>query len=248
MQERRIGPSVYAARYESQREWRAANPDKVRATGQRYHENHPGKKAEMFAAWYATVKDDPVRRAAKVAATREWRKRNPDKRRSYDLRREAVERGALESERVDRLVVFERDGYVCWICGEACDPAADDQWRRPSLDHVLAIMDGGAHRYDNLRTAHRRCNTVRGVRRRWERAREKKLGLIPAIDPPIPMPPLKEKPPPREPLIRAKDATVCMKGHPLSGDNLNVVRSGGRMWRRCRECERTRWRAYRSKP
>lgn len=40
--------------------------------------------------------------------------------------------------------------------------------------------------------------------------------------------------------------THCKHGHPLSGDNLMLVRSGGSVRRRCRECTRAitrRWQA-----
>ena len=36
----------------------------------------------------------------------------------------------------------------------------------------------------------------------------------------------------------------CIRGHPFAGDNL-VVRPNG--WRKCRECNRTFWRAYKAR-
>lgn len=32
--------------------------------------------------------------------------------------------------------------------------------------------------------------------------------------------------------------THCRRGHELSEDNVSFIRSGGRVWRRCRECRR----------
>lgn len=49
--------------------------------------------------------------------------------------------------------VFHRDGYVCRYCGE----------RRPlTVDHVILWENGGATVEDNLISACRRCNKLRG--------------------------------------------------------------------------------------
>lgn len=55
-----------------------------------------------------------------------------------------------------RREIFERDGWRCWICGEVV--AEEDA----SIDHVVPIAQGGADAPDNIRTAHRDCNSRRG--------------------------------------------------------------------------------------
>lgn len=65
--------------------------------------------------------------------------------------------------RFDRLKIYERDNYICWLCDEPVDRDADpqkDDWA-PSLDHVVPRSRGGSHDPENLRTAHRWCNSVR---------------------------------------------------------------------------------------
>lgn len=65
--------------------------------------------------------------------------------------------------RFDRLKIYERDDYICWLCGEPVNRDADpqkDDWA-PSLDHVVPRSRGGSHDPENLRTAHRWCNSVR---------------------------------------------------------------------------------------
>ena len=62
-----------------------------------------------------------------------------------------------------RLKIYERDNYICWLCNEPVDRDADpqkDDWA-PSLDHVVPRSRGGSHDPENLRTAHRWCNSVR---------------------------------------------------------------------------------------
>lgn len=64
--------------------------------------------------------------------------------------------------------LYQRDGGVCYLCGKACDwqdfEIRDDgtfiagDWY-PSIDHVVALHDGGAHEWDNVRLAHRWCNS-----------------------------------------------------------------------------------------
>lgn len=62
-----------------------------------------------------------------------------------------------------RPEVYRRDGLVCQICLEPCDPNAESSsdWY-PSLDHIVPRSKGGSHNLENLRTAHRWCNAVRG--------------------------------------------------------------------------------------
>lgn len=62
-----------------------------------------------------------------------------------------------------RALVYGRDELICQICLEPTDPSASpsSDWY-PSLDHVVPRSKGGSDRQDNLRTAHRWCNAVRG--------------------------------------------------------------------------------------
>lgn len=64
-----------------------------------------------------------------------------------------------------RRAIYERDDWTCQLCFDPVDPDADplSDWF-PSLDHIvpqshMLIPD---HSPENLRTAHRWCNAVRG--------------------------------------------------------------------------------------
>ena len=66
-------------------------------------------------------------------------------------------------EEVDRATVCDRDNWTCHICGGPVDHTVDgNNPLGPSLDHVIPLSAGGAHSYDNVRLAHRKCNTVKG--------------------------------------------------------------------------------------
>jgi 5-methylcytosine-specific restriction endonuclease McrA len=57
---------------------------------------------------------------------------------------------------IDREAIFERDGWLCGICGELVE--ADDA----TLDHIVPISLGGADEPSNVRLAHSLCNSRRG--------------------------------------------------------------------------------------
>lgn len=66
-------------------------------------------------------------------------------------------------ESIDPLTVFERDNWTCHICGKKA-PARlrgtkDD--RAPELDHIVPLARGGAHIWDNVACAHRKCNIMK---------------------------------------------------------------------------------------
>jgi len=70
--------------------------------------------------------------------------------------------------KIRRVLIFERDGYVCWICEQPCDPML----RVPhslaaTVDHLVPQSLGGTHESDNLATAHMRCNSIRGASWGW---------------------------------------------------------------------------------
>jgi 5-methylcytosine-specific restriction endonuclease McrA len=74
-------------------------------------------------------------------------------------RRQVYKRGEV----INRLEVFERDLWVCWLC----DTLVDRTLRLPdpmaaTLDHVVPIGEGGDHTYENVALAHADCNFKRG--------------------------------------------------------------------------------------
>lgn len=75
---------------------------------------------------------------------------------------------------VDKDISLEklsrRDNGICWLCGRYVDwmdievrdgtKIAGDMY--PSIDHVVPISKGGKHSWDNIKLAHRICNTLKG--------------------------------------------------------------------------------------
>ena len=101
---------------------------------------------------------------------RPCRRKNPERRQRRERRiphhdKARAEFWGVDYEPIERLRVFERDAWMCGICGHGVhknlkfpDPGY------PTLDHVVPISRGGAHTYANVRLAHFRCNTSRANR------------------------------------------------------------------------------------
>lgn len=86
---------------------------------------------------------------------------------------EARRRTKLKAVIVDRGItlkkLYDRDGGRCWICGLMCDYTDKTYTDKtmiagnmyPSIDHVVALKYGGTHSWENVRLAHRICNSLR---------------------------------------------------------------------------------------
>lgn len=81
-------------------------------------------------------------------------------------RRKAVIRGATTGGVVYRTRVFERDGWLCQLCGVQTPKALMGTLERnaPELDHIVAVSKGGAHSYENTQCLCRGCNGIKSDR------------------------------------------------------------------------------------
>lgn len=95
------------------------------------------------------------------------------RRRIDNKKREVSRRIKIKQARVDTDItvkrLFLRDRGVCWICGKICDL---HDWAEvngtiicgneyPSIDHVIPLSKGGKDSWDNVRLAHRICNSIK---------------------------------------------------------------------------------------
>lgn len=137
--------------------WRAANPDKKRAAYQAYRAENLDRIREYRKAYIAAY-PERVRDAqlAYYVAHREQARAKVSERRAR--------LAGLPSERVLLSVLFERDKGICGICGKRVYRNARDKMMRPSHDHILPVVHGGANTYANAQLAHLRCNLARGHR------------------------------------------------------------------------------------
>jgi hypothetical protein len=91
-------------------------------------------------------------------------KRKAD-RRVYWHSRRARMKGAPHGDRVNPTVVFERDGWLCHICGGKTSKSrrGTHHPKAPELDHIVPLGDGGLHTYENTACSHRSCNWLKGA-------------------------------------------------------------------------------------
>lgn len=95
-------------------------------------------------------------------------------------RNRALRLGATVVEDVRRLDIFERDGWLCQLCGEPVE-APGREPRSATVDHATPLAEGGDHTYANCITAHYACNTAvkrhRDLAEHWARQWERVAGM-----------------------------------------------------------------------
>jgi len=67
--------------------------------------------------------------------------------------------------RPDRaLKIFERDKWICQLCGKKLNPKlqATNHRDAPTIDHIIPLVKGGAKLRNNRQTACKKCNTKKG--------------------------------------------------------------------------------------
>lgn len=100
---------------------------------------------------------------------RKRRKRSPGwlSRREYAIKLRCENWGVPYSK-VSRAKVFNRDGWVCQLCGKSIDRVV--RFPKPlsaSLDHIVPLSHGPGtpgHVLDNCQAAHFGCNASKGNR------------------------------------------------------------------------------------
>ena len=62
--------------------------------------------------------------------------------------------------------LIKRDGLRCALCGKMCNPN-DHEWTKyfgptsPTIDHIIPMVKGGGHVWDNVQVAHAICNSIK---------------------------------------------------------------------------------------
>lgn len=86
--------------------------------------------------------------------------------------------GGYYNANCKRKAIFERDNYVCHMCGRKCRNGSD--WNHPlaaTVDHhPVPLSKGGDHDWHNVRCACRFCNSKKSDK--WDGQR--RLRLVPA--------------------------------------------------------------------
>lgn len=95
--------------------------------------------------------------------------------RSHEARKQKKRRNIVESNRHDNVTLdklFKRDKGVCYLCGTMCDyndfKKIDNYIvvgeKYPSVEHIKPVSLGGTDTWDNVKLAHKRCNSMKGTK------------------------------------------------------------------------------------
>ena len=165
-----------ACNRERVREWRAAHPEKLRASQKRYsaenrfvlrercradHAKNRDKRLSARKARYPALRDATLAAHRKwyaankdvaKAIVREWRNANPEICRQYHRNRKALVRGADGTHTAaDIARLFAQQEGRCFYCSDALAKGFH-------VDHMTPVSRGGSNAPDNLCCACQFCN------------------------------------------------------------------------------------------
>lgn len=154
-------------RLAQRKEWYAKNKEENLTYQKAWRAENADKKNAYDKAWRAANMDkirarrsSDENRAKAIARAKRWARANPEQVNEQSRIKRARLRGATV-EKVDFLVVAERDKWVCGICHIAC--SRDEA----TLDHIQPLSKGGEHSMRNVQLAHFVCNSRKGATWPW---------------------------------------------------------------------------------
>lgn len=129
------------------KEWRSKNRDYINSSNRRSYQRNKERRTSTQRKLYWNNRD------AKLAQKLAYKQTPKGKEVKYKskLKRRALEYDAY-LEPVARSIVFTRDLGICHICKLEVDP---NDWH---VDHIIPLVRGGKHGYDNVAVAHPGCN------------------------------------------------------------------------------------------
>lgn len=95
--------------------------------------------------------------------------------RAKESRKDKRRRGIIYSKEHDNVTLdklFKRDKGICYLCGTQCDYndfkkidnyiVTGDMY--PSIEHIKPVSLGGTDTWNNVKLAHRSCNSMKGAK------------------------------------------------------------------------------------
>ena len=120
---------------------------------------------------YEATAEPMAEERSELADLRWWKRMAPSP--AFPLDKQAYAAGHMHRaakagvpvERVELLVVAERDGWRCGICGKRVGKTVKGR-RSASLDHIVPVARGGGNLYSNVQLAHLACNLAKNAQDR----------------------------------------------------------------------------------
>lgn len=165
---------------------------------EQYKRSHPGAKTreQLMAEHKERRKATEEEKAARLAITytckicgRPYHTLNTNQKtcspecskRLQNIHRDhRIPKGAVIDRNISLASLYERDKGTCHICGLACDyndyEIVDGVKKignlYPTIDHVIPLSRGGLHEWENVKLAHRICNSIKSADVREEKLRK----------------------------------------------------------------------------
>lgn len=91
--------------------------------------------------------------------------RNNPNYRARKAQRQARIRGVGKADRFDPFDIFERDKWICQLCGKKAPKYLRGTLEdlAPEIDHIVPLGVGGDHTWWNVQCSHRKCNQEKGA-------------------------------------------------------------------------------------
>jgi hypothetical protein len=147
-----------------QRKYDVENREKVRARQRKYQKEHAVAIKKTKREYNKNNKE----RVSKLK--KQWIINNPEKFK-ISSRKGAQKHRALKRkatiEEFSHIEVFERDNYICQLCGCKTSLRYKSQYhpKRTELDHIIPLSIGGEHSKRNTQCLCHQCNIEKGNRR-----------------------------------------------------------------------------------
>lgn len=149
------------------REYRVKNQDHIRAVKKEYSEENRDRILEKKREYYQKNKEhhSEYMRAYRQANPeriaeylRKWREENPDKKRALEYSRRSRKYEVFVEE-VNKPGLIDRYGRICHICnGSIPEDVTHDHPLYFNIEHIVPLIYGGTHGYENCRPSHASCN------------------------------------------------------------------------------------------
>lgn len=147
--------------------------EKKKKIAKKYYENGGGKGALRRYKEKPEYKEQRKKTNARYEQKEETKQKRKEYRKSEHMmlcarngqhrRRVRLKSAGVEFFYAEEI--FERDNWVCGICGEVVDRTLTHPHPlSKSLDHIVPISRGGNHSRDNVQLAHLVCNIKKGNR------------------------------------------------------------------------------------
>ena len=146
--------------------YQLANKKRIKVRKHNYHKDYYDKNKKQINARIKTYRLAHKKEMAN--RNKAYRLRNPDKWREYWRKRRASKRG-VKHEAYATNYIFERDNWVCQICGRKINRKLKyPNPRSGSIDHIVPLSKGGNDSPINIQATHLRCNLGKYARNKGQ--------------------------------------------------------------------------------